>query len=430
MSKKLKIYLGFIYLISCSFLLILASQYSSDFNLADIIFLLAVIILVNNFSMFFNSMTEIITSMNLPVLIPALVILNPFWVGIIAAIGTIEYNTKKIGFVWYKFLFNRAAIFLAAANAALIFKLSRPIFDGNSFPILSILSAVLVYFFINNLLVYIVINISKNDVNNFSLLNYFRELSKNLITSYFIGLILLFSYINFGKVFFLLIIVLLFIVKDFFYSRLQQMNSYTQIIESFLKVIDSKDQYTEDHCKRVADYTYHLCNEIDLSRARAERIINVAKIHDIGKIYVDDDILTTSDKLTEREYKEIQQHTVYGYQLLKDIDILKDDLDIMLHHHERWDGTGYPDGLKGEEIPMGARILAVCDSLDVMITGRSYKPPMTKEEIILEFKVCSGGQFDPEIAEAMIKLIKDGYFDNKFKSKKEIRQLDFSLEYQ
>jgi HD-GYP domain-containing protein (c-di-GMP phosphodiesterase class II) len=405
---------------------ILGYNYAFEFNLFNVFFLFSTLLFVSNFSLFFNSMTEITTSMNLPVLITSFIILNPFWVGVIAALGTAEINLRKNCFIWYKFLFNRSVFFLAASSAGLVFKITRPIFDGNSFPILSILAAILVYFLINNLLVYIVINISKEDVNKFSLLNYFRELSKNLITSYFIGLILLASYINFGEVFFLLIIVLLFIFKDFFYSRLQQMNSYTQIIESFLKVIDSKDHYTEGHCERVANYTYHLCNEMNLSRAKSERIISIAKIHDIGKIYVDDDILRSSKKLSNQEYSEIQEHTKYGYELLKDIDILNNDLDIMLYHHERWDGRGYPVGIEGENIPMGARILAVCDSLDVMITGRSYKSPMTKEEIIEEFKECSGKQFDPELTEKIIKLIKKGFFDDGFKNKEKIREIELS----
>ncbi|MEC9490401.1 MAG: HD domain-containing phosphohydrolase, partial [Halanaerobiales bacterium] len=312
---------------------------------------------------------------------------------------------------------------------SIAFNISYPYIETNSFPFLSILFASLVYFILNNLFVFIVINLANNDVNKMSLISYFRELSKNLITSYFLGLILLASYIYFSKVLFVLIIILLFIIKDFFYSRLQQMNSYTQIIESFLKVIDSKDHYTEGHCERVAKYTYHLCDEMSLSRAKSEKIISIAKIHDIGKIYVDDHILSTSDNLTNEEYNEIKRHTEYGYQLLKDIDLINDELDIILYHHERWDGRGYPEGLKGEEIPVGARILTACDSLDVMLTGRSYKPPMTKEEVIEEFEKCAGGQFDPEIAQKIIELIKDGYFDDKFKSEEKIRELELALDY-
>jgi HD-GYP domain-containing protein (c-di-GMP phosphodiesterase class II) len=404
-------------------------NYSFKVNYFDILFLLTVTFMMNNYSIFFNYITEIKTSMTLPVLISTFYFVNPFWAGFIAAFGTITYKEEIKYFVWYKFLFNRSIFFIASSSAALIFNLTRPVIDGNTFPILSILLASIFYFIINNLLVYIVINLADNDVNQMSLISYFRELSKNLITSYFLGLILLASYIYFSKVLFVLIIILLFIIKDFFYSRLQQMNSYTQIIESFLKVIDSKDHYTEGHCERVAKYTYQLCKEMNLSRAKSEKIISIAKIHDIGKIYVDDHILRSSDNLSDQEYGEIKRHTEYGYQLLKDIDLINDELDIILYHHERWDGRGYPEGLKGEEIPVGARILTICDSLDVMITGRSYKPPMTKEEIIEEIKKCAGGQFDPEIAEIMIKLIKDGYFDDRFKSKEKIRELELSFEY-
>jgi HD-GYP domain-containing protein (c-di-GMP phosphodiesterase class II) len=425
-NKKLKIYLAIIYSIFLITLIVFAFKFGLKVDLINLLFFSIIGLLISNFSMFFNSMTEISTSMNLPILITVFFLFNPFWAGLISAIGTVAVKFKKKQFVWYKFVFNRADFFLAGAFAAWIFKISRFHLDGNSFPFLSVLLASIVYFLINNLLVYIVINLADNDVNQLSLLNYFRELSKNLIVSYFLGLILLASFIYFGRIFFSLIIILLFIIKDFFYSRLQQMNSYTQIIESFLKVIDSKDHYTEGHCERVANYTYHLCNEMNLSRAKSERIISIAKIHDIGKIYVDDDILRSSKKLTNQEYSEIQEHTRYGYELLKDIDILNNDLDIMLYHHERWDGMGYPEGIEGEDIPVGARVLAICDSLDVMITGRSYKPPMTKEEIIEEFKECSGKQFDPELTEKIIKLIKKGFFDDGFKSREKIREIELS----
>jgi len=254
-------------------------------------------------------------------------------------------------------------------------------------------------------------------------------LLKNLITSYFLGLILFASYNYFGYVFFVLVIVLLFVIKDFFYSRIQQLNSYTQIIESFLKVIDSKDHYTEGHCERVAYYTYHLAKKMGLSRGKTEKIVNVAKIHDIGKIYVNDSILKSSDKLSDEEYEEIKRHSEYGYKLLSDIDILKDELEVIMHHHEKWDGSGYPDGISGDEIPIGARILNITDSFDVMTTGRKYKPSMTKIETIEELRECSGGQFDPDIAKEMIELIEDGFFDNSFQGEEILSDYEFSIEY-
>ena len=429
MDKNLKLYLTIIFTGTFIFALSLARSYFYDFALYEIIFFIFALLILSNMSMLFNTISKFITSMNLPILLTAFVVLDPFWAAVVSAVGTIEIKSRDNGFIWYKFIFNRAVFFLAAAAGALTFNFTQIQLAESGFPFSSLLAASLVYFLVDNILVYIVLYLAENDVKQTSLLNYFFELSKNLITSYFIGIILFASYIYFGKVFFTLVIVLLYVIKDFFYSRLQQINSYTQIIESFLKVIDSKDHYTEGHCKRVAYYTYHLCKEMGLSRTKSEKIINVAKIHDIGKIYVNDEVLKSSDKLTNNQYEEIKKHAVYGYQLLKDIDILKEELKVILHHHERWDGTGYPDGLEGKEIPIGARVLNVTDSFDVMTTGRSYKAPLTKLETIEELKVCSGSQFDPEIAAEMINLIEDGFFDKSFLREDLICEYQFSIEY-
>jgi HD-GYP domain-containing protein (c-di-GMP phosphodiesterase class II) len=379
--------------------------------------------------MLFNSISKVITSMNLPILLIAVVYLNPFWVAVVSSLGTIEFKFRKDGFVWYKFLFNRCVFFLSGGMAGYAFYYTNTYLFGGGFPYFPLFVAALTHFIIDNLLVYIVLNIVEDNISNTSLLTYFQELSKNLVTSYFLGLILYASYTYFGHIFFILVLVLLFILKDFFYSRIQQLNSYTQIIESFLKVIDSKDHYTEGHCKRVAYYTYHLAKKLGLSRAKTEKIVNVAKIHDIGKIYVDDEILTSDEQLSNSEYKEIQRHAEYGYKLLKDIDILKEELKVILHHHERWDGYGYPEGLKGEEIPVGARVLNITDSFDVMTTGRRYKPALNKYETIQELKDCSGTQFDPEMASKMIELIDEGFFDNSFQSEEMLNEYEFSIEY-
>ncbi len=429
MRKTLKLYLGFIFTVTFLTIVILGKRHFLEYNISELLFFTSSLLILSNMSMLFNSISTVITSMNLPILLTAFVFLNPFWVGIMSAIGTIEFRFRQDGLVWYKFLFNRCVFFLAAASAGLVFRYSQSFLEQGSFPLLSLLLAGLVHFLVDNLLVYIVLNIAESEQNQTSLLTYFFELSKNVITSYFLGIILYYSYITFGKVFFVLVIVLLFIVKDFFYSRIQQLNSYTQIIESFLKVIDSKDHYTEGHCKRVAYYTYHLANKLGLSRTKTEKFVNVAKIHDIGKIYVDDDVLKSSDKLSRDEYEEIKRHSEYGYKLLKDIDILKEELKVILHHHEKWDGSGYPDGLQGEEIPVGARLLNITDSFDVMTTGRKYKPAMNKVETIQELKDCSGTQFDPDMAAEMIKLIEDGFFDNSFQEEELLSEYEFSIEY-
>jgi len=429
MKLNLKIYLAAVFLFFIITASVVGYQYFSDISITNLLFFTLSLLLISNISMLFNSMSEVITSMNLPVLIPVFAVLNPFWAGVVALFGTIEFKRRSSGLTWYQFLFNRVVFFNAAVFGGLTFQFCSS-FYVEKYKFFAMFAAALIYFIINNLLVFIVLRISGSETSKSLLLVYFFELSKNLVTSYFIGIILYSAYIYFGKIFFLLTIVLLYIFKDFFYSRLQQLNAYTQIIESFLKVIDSKDHYTEGHCKRVAFYTYHLSREMGLARGKCEKIVNIAKIHDIGKISVDDEILKSSEKLTMEEYIEMKRHSNYGYELLKDIDLINDDLEIILYHHERYDGNGYPAGLKSYEIPIGARILSVCDAFDVMTTGRSYKRAMNKIEVIEELQDCSGTQFDPEGVEHMIKLIDGGFFDSSFdRTYSDVEQKSYELSY-
>ncbi len=423
MKKNLKIYLVLEYLLFIIFAIYLVStKQQNTIPVINILFFTIILFVSRNITIFHNSMTHIATSIVLPILFPAMVILDPFWVAIITFIGTIELKYRDKKFIWYQFLFNRTMFFISAGTASLIFKISQYYFEHL---IISFLLASIAYFLVNNILVYIVVRIAngKQDTS----FSYFLELTKNLFLSFVLGLILYYSHIYLGKIFFIIAIILIYLVKDFIYTNLKELNSVTQIIESFLKVIDSKDQYTEGHCERVARYTRVLCEELGINKTKTERFVNIAKIHDIGKISIPDKILKSSSQLSRQEYNEIKRHSYYGYQLLKDIDLLNKDLDIILCHHEHYNGAGYPDGKKGEDIPLGSRILSICDAFDVMTYGRSYKPAMNKEEVVQELKVCSATQFDPNITKTMIKLVINDRFKTSF-SKRSRRTTSFNKE--
>ena len=413
MKPRLKTFLTFQYIGFISLFIYLYQQQGHTLMLDEVVFFTLALLITDNITGFLSTGSEIIVSISLPILIPAMVILEPFWVGMIALVSTINVLDLK-GFIWYKFFFNRSNLFFSAICGTFVFQFANNYVDS-SYLVLPILLGALFYFLINNGMVYLVIKISSGEKQDSSLLIYYFELAKNFVLSYFLGLLFYYSYIFFGKVFFVLAIILIYVLKDFIFSRIQQLNSFTQIVEGFLKVIDSKDHYTEGHCERVANYTRILCKELGMRKGKIERIVNMAKIHDIGKIYVDDSILKSSSLLTPAEYDEMKKHSYYGYELLKDIDILKKDLDIILAHHEKYNGSGYPDGIKGENIPFGARVLSICDAFDVMTQGRAYKPAMNKLEIINEFRACSGSCFDPEITRVMIGIINRGEFDDLIK---------------
>ena len=400
MNKKVKVYLFFIYFFSILLLGLNILNLTSIPKMQNIILFSFLFFISHNASYFVLSGSKISTAIKLPIILPGIAIMGPFWTAIIAAIFSLEFNNKSI---WYKILFNKCNYFLSVFFAGLSFNIIEFYFEFE-FVFLSFLFAALTYYLINNLLFYIILLLTKSTPReNFFI--YFAQLIKNVFVSYILAIVFYAGYLNFGSIFLILSLILIYIIKDFVYSKLQQMNTVTQVVESFLKVIDSKDDYTEGHCERVSEYAGILCRKAGLKHNQIEKIVNMAKIHDIGKISVPDKILKSSGSLTDKEYAEMKNHSQYGYEILEDLDIFKEDLNIIKHHHERYDGNGYPDGLSGEEIPIGSRILAICDAYDVMSTGRVYKPALTKKEIIAEFEKCSGKQFDPEYAEMMIELI-------------------------
>lgn len=382
---------------------------TTSFAWQDVIFFILILLISDSINSLDIAGKNIAVSICLPLLIPAMAILNPLEVGLIAMIGVSNIiNTKKRK--WYKTLFNMTLKFIAASIGVMIFQLVQT-YLGQVY--LSLFIGSLTYYFINNGLVFWGVWLcSSNEDDDIGLVSYFYQISKSFIVLYSLGMGFYYLQIYFSRLVIILAIILLYVLKDLIFSRMQQLNSFTQIVESFLKVIDSKDHYTEGHCERVAEYTTILCKEMKMIGSKKDRIVNMAKIHDIGKIYVDDRILKSSDLLSSDDYEEMQKHSYYGYELLKDIDIMKKDLNMILHHHEHYNGAGYPDGITGEDIPLGARIICICDSFDVMITGRSYKPHLSKEEIITEIEDCSGKHFDPELARLMLKLIRSGRFDN------------------
>lgn len=179
-------------------------------------------------------------------------------------------------------------------------------------------------------------------------------------------------------------------------------------IETFTGFIDAKDPYTNGHSKRVAIYTRLLAEKLGFQGEELDRIYYIALLHDCGKIGVPDNILGKPGKLTDEEFEIIKSHTVRGGEILSRFKSLKDVDEGARYHHERYDGKGYPEGLKGEDIPLIARIICVADSFDAMNSSRIYRKRLSKEYIISELENNKGTQFDPKIADIMLNLIKDG----------------------
>ena len=178
-------------------------------------------------------------------------------------------------------------------------------------------------------------------------------------------------------------------------------------IEAIARTIDAKDNYTNGHSIRVGHFSRLIAAELGFVGDDLENLYYIALLHDIGKIGIPDAILNKPDRLTNEEFAIMKSHTTKGANILKDISTIPSIVEGAKYHHEKYDGSGYPEGLKGEDIPYIARIICCADCYDAMATRRVYKEPYSKERMISEFEKNKGIQFDPNVADVVIKLIKE-----------------------
>ena len=177
-------------------------------------------------------------------------------------------------------------------------------------------------------------------------------------------------------------------------------------IYALAATVDAKDHYTYGHSKKVSKYACDIASKLGYSEEQIKVIRIAGLLHDIGKIGVSDEILLKNKNLNDEEWKPIHSHPNMGVAILKHVESIKGCLPGVLYHHEKYDGTGYPQGLKGENIPLDARILAVADSYDAMTSNRSYRDnSWNAGRAIEELIRCSGTQFDPKIVQVFIKLL-------------------------
>ncbi len=194
---------------------------------------------------------------------------------------------------------------------------------------------------------------------------------------------------------------------DLINAKKDILKSHLDTMKVLVAILEAKDRYTSGHCERVTEYVSKIVDFMGLDNHLKDVIKNAASIHDIGKLSIDSKILNKKGKLEDDEWEIIRKHPSVGVNILSGLDFLEEEKDIILHHHERFDGKGYPDQLKGEEIPLGARIIAVADSFDAMNSARAYRDALSENVIIDELKKGRGTQFDPEVIDSFLKLIEN-----------------------
>jgi HD-GYP domain-containing protein (c-di-GMP phosphodiesterase class II) len=343
----------------------------------------------------------------------ALALISPDWTAV-AAITTaavLAQLMRRCG--WLKGAFNVAQTSLATATAIGVFRLlgghSLQSFQSTSFLDVmwsngvSALAYIAVFFFTNTLLVSGAIAIAEHrPVVAVWRHNHLSTLPFELLSAPF-AIFFAWATVRTGPMGAILLSLPAIGLRQLYKTKLELERSYQDMLELMVKAMEARDPYTSGHSRRVQYYSVVIARMIGLSEREIHRIGIAALLHDVGKIHEKyAPILRKPDRLTDAEWRIMEEHPVDGASLIATVSQMRDLVPAVRHHHERWDGAGYPDRLSGEAIPLASRVITFADTIDAMTTARPYRDALGEGEVRAELIRCKGAQFDPSICETIL----------------------------
>jgi putative nucleotidyltransferase with HDIG domain len=327
----------------------------------------------------------------------------------VAALGTISKKEIQGEISLEKMLFNRAQLAICAGLAGVTYVLTGGVVGQVLIPgnIIAYFASAGVYMLLNiTIMVGIMALVQKVSFFGMWAVN-FRWLTLNYLALGPLGVLISSVYGSIGILGVLAFMLPLMFARHSFQRYIDMQDVYLSTVAALATSIDAKDPYTKGHSERVNHYSVQMARELRLPEEQVDMLRYMSLMHDIGKIGIRDNVLNKPGKLTDEEYEEIKKHPEVGYKIVSEIKFISKGADIVRHHHEHYDGRGYPQGLSGESIPLGARIVAVADAFDAMTTERPYKNAMPKEKAIEELRRCAGTQFDERVVEAFIRCLSE-----------------------
>ncbi|HEY8910714.1 MAG TPA: HD-GYP domain-containing protein [Desulfosporosinus sp.] len=323
-----------------------------------------------------------------------------------ALAGLIIFGKIALEEPLYKRVFNASQYVLSLATAygvMNIFKSSSVQFDAKS--IILYLIAAAVYMVINTTIVAIALGAISGKSPWSIWVNNLRWGLPNFIALVPLGFLLALLYKNWGALGVSLIFIPLLASRHSFQLYVDMRENYLSTVEALVQALEAKDTYTSGHSERVGKLAVAMAEEMKMGEEKIQSLKYAAVLHDVGKIGVSEIILQKDGKLLDTEWEAVRSHPVIGQTIIKGIKFLLDIGHVVRHHHERYDGNGYPDGIKGEEIPLESRIIAVADTYDAITSDRSYRKGKTHDEAIEELKRVAGSQLDPELVHVFCKVV-------------------------
>jgi len=346
-------------------------------------------------------------SIGFPVDFMVILVYGPALAMLISAISAIIHEVLEKKNSWYKIVFNASQYALSVGIAGLTYQYIGGVVGFQNFFKYFLPAALCAfsYCLINLILVTIVISLSQGG----RITTVWRINFKGILPSYIaeapLGFLMAVIYVQAGVLGILLFFLPLLLARRSFELYTKMRKVYLDTIRALAAAIDAKDPYTKGHSERVSETSIALAQELNLSDRDIENIEYTALLHDIGKIGIADNILGKNSILTNEEFDKIKEHPIMGAKIIEPVDFLKNSYEAIYHHHEKYNGKGYPDGLKEKDIPLLSRIIAVADAYDAMGSDRPYRKKLNRDKILKELKDQSGKQFDPKVVKALISVL-------------------------
>ncbi len=350
-------------------------------------------------------------TVSLATIAAAILIFQPLMVIIISISVELFFLIKNQSRI--KHLFNIFQITIFTGLASLAYNYYAPVRpDLTLNNIIAFIASMLILFILNHTFVTLILAFTQNEKPYTVWLVNIKWCTLSFLSMVPLGALIAIIYINIGFWGLVLFLLPLIIARHTFQSYMDMRQTFLDTIKSLSLAIDAKDPYTKGHSSRVADYSVLLAKELKWPEDRVEFIKYIALIHDVGKVSIPGHILRKDSSLSKEEYDIMKKHSETGAEIINDVNYFTPGYGIIKHHHERWDGSGYPDQLVGRDIPEGARILAVADAYDAMTSNRPYRKALEPLEAIKEIIDCSGTQFDPKVAKAFAGIFSGQNLEN------------------
>jgi HD-GYP domain-containing protein (c-di-GMP phosphodiesterase class II) len=397
-SPAVATYIAFVAVAAAVLVAATANTFPADHGIDLLIFLAAA---VTSERWAVSSSLEGSMSLSLTVGFAAAILYGPAFAGIVAIGGVVISDLIISRRHWTRVAFNAGQLALSAGLAALVYnelKVPGPVdLKSDAF---AIAVAAIVFLVVNDTLVTVVISMSGRSFLHEWTAS-FREMGILYISMAPLGALLAFAYQDsrWNVLYFPFLILVIY--NGFkLYANLQTETDHALVL--LADTVDKRDEYTFAHSQRVAEYSGEIARALHLPRKEIDLIVSAARVHDLGKIATDNRILYKQASLTDEERKAIIAHPADGSELAGQFSMYRKGTAYIRHHHERWDGRGYPDGLAGTQIPLGARVITVADAYDAMTSDRPYRKALSSEIALAELRRGAGRQFDPDLVETFI----------------------------